>query len=342
MSYPCEGAFGIQGPLYKQVYADDNLTNAWRHVRTGTELAGVDGVTVAQFQSRLFANLKSLQEDLRRRRYMPQPVKRLSMPKSDGASRALGILAVRDRIVQRSVLLVIDPILDAKFEECSHGYRKGRSVQSAMSQVARLVNLGYSWVVDFDIASCFDSINTSRLYQMIKSHVRDDEIQRLISAWLDVETATVIRSGWLRQPKKRGILQGGILSPLFANTYLDRFDKAALRQGLKLVRFADDGIICCRSQGEAEAALKMVCKLLAKLDLTVNPRKTAIQHVDKGFEYLGEKLFLRHRGDHSETLVMQPVKKTESNADAKPVRQLLPAPQDRQNQEEDEVWERSI
>jgi RNA-directed DNA polymerase len=125
--------FGLgQRKLYQQVYADDTLTEAWRKVRTGTELAGVDGVTVAQFQARLFTNLKTLQTDLKHQRYVTQPVKRFALPKADGTKRPIGILTVPDRIAQRAVLLVITPIFEAVFEECSHGFRKERSVATAL------------------------------------------------------------------------------------------------------------------------------------------------------------------------------------------------------------------
>ena len=230
-----------QGSLYKQLYSDDTLTEAWRKVRVGTEMAGVDGVTVSQFQARLFANLKALQTDLRKRRFSPQPVKRLSIPKADGGQRPLGILTVRDRIVQRAALIVVEPLFEAGFEACSHGFRKGRSVQTALTQLSQLINLGYGWMVDFDIASCFDTINTRRLFGFIKDRVGDREIRRLMRAWLDVEAAAIPRLGLRRKRQTVGILQGGILSPLFANVYLDRFDKAMLKRGAKLVRYADEG-----------------------------------------------------------------------------------------------------
>jgi RNA-directed DNA polymerase len=286
--------------LYKQVYADDTLTEAWRHVRTGTDQTGVDGVTVVQFQARLFANLKTLQTTLRQRRYHPQPVKRLSIPKPDGTMRPLGILTVGDRIVQRAVFLTIEPLFDAGFEECSHGFRKGRSIHTALDQVVRLINHGYGWVVDLDIASCFDRINTGLLFTCIKDQLKDAELRRIIWAWLEAETVAVERQGLLRKREARGLLQGGILSPLFANVYLDRFDKMALKQGLKLVRYADDCLFCCRSQAEAEATLGAAHKFLARLDLEVNPRKTAIYHAEKGLYYLGERLMLKKRGPYEE------------------------------------------
>jgi RNA-directed DNA polymerase len=204
--------------LYKQVYADDTLTEAWRHVRTGTDQAGVDGVTVVQFQARLFANLQALQTTLMQQRYYPQPVKRISIPKADGTRRPLGILSVTDRIVQRAVFLTIEPFFDAGF-----------SVHTALDQVVRLINLGYGWLVDLDIADCFDRINTRLLFTFIKDTLKDAELRRIIWAWLEAETVAVERQGLLRKQAARGLLQGGILSPLFANVYLDRFDKMVLK-----------------------------------------------------------------------------------------------------------------
>src|SRR5215471_7033279 len=121
-------------------------------------------------------------------------------------------------------------------------------------------------------------------------------------------------------------LQGGILSPLFANIYLDRFDKAALQRGLKLVRYADDGVVCCRSQQEAQTTLKIIEKLLAKLDLAINPRKTAIQHVEKGFEYLGERFLLKHRGHGEEVVELRPVKSVTPRSTVPLQRRLHSAP----------------
>ncbi len=293
--------FGIgASQLYQQVYSDTTLTEAWRRVRVGTDQAGVDGVTVVQFQARLFANLKALQSLLQQRRYHPQAVKRLSIPKPDGTRRPLGILTVADRIVQRAVSLTIEPLFDAGFEACSHGFRKRRSVHTALDQVVRLINQGYGWVVDLDIAQCFDRINTVLLFTFIKEQLKDAELRRIVWACLEAETVAVERQGRWRSPEARGLLQGGILSPLFANVYLDRFDKMALKQGLKHVRYADDCLFCCRSQAEAEAALGQARTFLARLDLEINPRKTTIYHAEKGLYYLGERLLLKKRGPYEE------------------------------------------
>lgn len=286
--------------LYPQVYADDTLTEAWRHVRTGTDQPGVDGVTVTQFQGRLFQNLKAVQITLMQRRYQPQPVKRIAITKADGTRRPLGILTVTDRIVQRAVSLVIEPLFDATFAECSHGFRKGRSVHTALDQVVRLINQGYGWVVDLDIANCFERINTTLLFTYIKDTLKDAELQRIIQSWLKEETVTIERRGLRRQPAACGLLQGGVLSPLFANVFLDRLDKMAIKHGLKHVRYADDCLFCCQSKAEAEATLVQVEKYLARLDLQVNPRKTVIYHAEKGLHYLGERLLLKKRGPYEE------------------------------------------
>jgi len=284
------------GKLYRQLYSDKNLTEAWRKVRVNSDAPGVDGMTVQQFGARLFLNLKALQRDLEKQRYYPQPIKRIYISKSDGTRRPLGILTVRDRIVQRALLQVIEPVFEDRFEECSYGFRKGRSVQMAIDQVARLANQGHRWVADLDIASFFENINTKRLYGFIKAKIRERELRRIISAYLELEIVKVEKGGALRKEESRGVLQGGILSPLFANIYMDRFDKLALKQSLKLVRYADDILILCRSKPEAEKALKTARKILKKLGLELNPKKTQIGHLEKQMRFLGENLFLKKFG----------------------------------------------
>ena len=288
--------------LYRQVYSDENLTEAWHKVKSNSDAAGVDGVTVAQFQRYLFSNLKALQRDLQKRSYRPQPVKRIHISKPDGSKRPLGILTVRDRIVQRAVLNVIEPLFEADFEATSYAFRPGRSVEMALEEVARLVNQGYSWVVDLDIEDFFESINLERLYSFIAKKVKDRELRRIIRRWLEVETVSIEKNGLFRKERSRGLLQGGVISPLFANIYLDRFDKQARKKGLKVVRYADDILILCRTEREARKGLKIARKLLAKLDLELNPQKTRILHVEQGLRFLGETL-LPKKGEAGEHLV---------------------------------------
>lgn len=300
------------GKLYRQLHSDENLTEAWRKVRSNSDAPGVDRVTVSQFGARLFLYLKTLQQELKKRRYWPQPVKRIYVRKSDSSRRPVGILTVRDRVVQRALLQIIGPVFEDGFEECNYAFRQGRSIQHAIDHVTRLVNQGLGWVVDLDISSFFENINTRLLYGFIKEKIKEGELRRLIKAYLDLETAKVERKGLLRKQESRGILQGGILSPLFANVYLDKFDKMALSQGLKLVRYADDILIFCKTKSEAERALRLAQKMLKKLDLEINPRKTQIGHMAKGMRFLGEDLLLKRFG-HRERLVVRRRKELEQS-----------------------------
>jgi len=296
--------FHFQGTLYKQVWSDENLTEAWKKVRSNSHVAGVDEITLSAFERNLFANLKVIQESLKVRTYHPQPVKRFHVRKADGNKRPLGILTVQDRIVQRAVLHVIQPIFDEGFEEWSYAFRPSRSVQMAIDHVLRFVNQGSPWIVDLDLLSFFESINLKRLFTLICARLKDRDLRRLIHAWLDIETFTVERRGLFRRPLARGILQGGVLSPLLANIYLDPFDKMALDRGLKVVRYGDDIVILCNTRLQANRHLKRARTMLAKLDLELNPRKTQIVHVEKGMTYLGERLFLKRYGDEERVVTV--------------------------------------
>ncbi len=290
--------------LYAAVYTDENLDEAWHHVRRGSEAAGVDGVTLSQFQRRIFTNLKALQRELAERRYHPQPVKRLLVPKEDGRARPIGVLTVRDRVAQRAVLQVIEPLFEASFEDHSFGYRPGRSAQMALECVERGLREGRPWIVHLDIREFFDSVDIDRLYALLRRRIRDRELLRLIRLWLEAQTLTVETPrgrGWLRRlylrprprPRRRGLLQGGILSPLLANVYLDAFDKQALQHGLRPVRYADDILLLCPSRAEAQRALREARKLLERLGLALHPEKTEIVHAREGFKFLGRTLLLQ-------------------------------------------------
>jgi len=318
--------------LYRRVYSDENLTEAWHkvRVRSNSDTAGVDGVTISQFQRYLFSNLKTLQRDLRRRRYRPQPVKRIYISKPDGSKRPLGILTVRDRIVQRAVLNVIEPLFEADFVETSYGFRPGRSVEMALEQVARLAEQGHEWVVDLDIEDFFESINLKKLYALIAKKVKDRELRRIIRSWLEAETVTVQRNGLLKREEARGLLQGGVISPLLANVYLDRFDKLAHGKGLKVVRYADDILILCRTERQARRALKLARKLLAKLDLKLNPHKTQIVHLERGLSFLGETLLLEP-GARGHRRLMRLVEQAEAEIDQ------LQEQESREQQKEQEI-----
>ncbi len=281
-----------QNKLYHKVHSDENLTEAWHHVRRGSEAAGVDGITLAHFQRRLFSGMKELQQELSERRLVPQSIKRFSIPKSGGNQRPVGILTVRDRIVQRAVLQVIEPLFEADFEDCSFGYRRERSAQMAVERLQQLTKRGLVWVVHVDIQSFFDRINVSRLEALAFKKITNRELRRLIRGWLTEQTLTVERGGLFRRPRRRGILQGGILSPLFANIYLHQFDRMALLHGLKLIRYADDILILCRTKRAARKTYRAAQQFLRELDLELHPVKTEIVNVTEGMRFLGQRILL--------------------------------------------------
>lgn len=274
--------------LFPRVYAWETLLTAWDRVEENEGAPGVDGVTLDEFELRLEDHLQTLQRDLRDRLYQPQPLLRAWMPKPTGGRRPLAIPTVRDRVAQSASALVITPILEREFEAASFGFRRGRSVPHAVAQVRRYYEEGYRWVVDADIDSFFDEVDHACLLARLKESVPAPDLLQLVQAWL---TAPVQDGIQLAHPT-RGLPQGAPISPVLANLYLDRFDEALLKRGLRLVRFADDFLILCKERPKAEAALQLTEALLADLHLALDPEKTRITHFDQGFRYLGH-LFVR-------------------------------------------------
>lgn len=278
-------------PLYAQLCSDENLQRAWRAVRRQSEAPGLDGMTAATFEARSFVLLKKLQEDLRRCKYQPQPVKRIFMKREVGPPRPLGIPTFLDRIVMRALVQVLIPIFEPHFDDCSHAYRTGRSVQSALAQARDYARDGRLWVIKIDLRDCFGNVPHRPLLRCVCRRVKDSVVRKLLKRFLAVEVITQSRSG-LRQTTKsnRGVLQGSPLSPLLANIYLDIFDQEMRRRDLRFVRYGDDIAIFSATQPEAEAALAAAARVLEKMHLPINREKTKLHHVVKGFPYLGEWL----------------------------------------------------
>lgn len=273
--------------LYRSIYSDENLTEAWHWVKTkNSGTAGIDEVTLVQFQRYLFQKLKSLQQDLQERRYRPQSARLTYIRKDGGDRRPIGILTVRDRIAQRAVLNVIGPLFEAEFDNSSYGFRPGRSVQMALEHLSELVNQGYLWAVKLDIQQCFENIDLRRLQRVIARTIKDRRLRKLIRLWLTIGS---VSRGHVEEQRARakGLLQGSPMSPLLANVYLDQFDKKARRKQLCIVRYADDVVILCHTQAETKRALKQATAILASLGLALNPHKTYILHVGKGLSFLG-------------------------------------------------------
>jgi len=276
--------------LIDKVYLPANLLAAWEHVRENAGAAGVDGVTLKQFRENLPERLSQLHDDLRHKTYRPQPVRRVYIPKSGGGKRPLGIPTVRDRIVQQAMLQVLSPIFEAKFSKRSHGFRPGRGCETALGVVEQAIRHGYSWVVDADIRSFFDTVAHTGLVDAVSEEVADGSVLRLIRQIL---TAGVVQPGASDvEPTELGTPQGGPLSPLLANIYLHRLDLQMEKAGYGLVRYADDFVIFARSEDEAREALLLASQVLeGELGLTLHPEKTRTVSVDAGFEFLGFHYF---------------------------------------------------
>ena len=281
---------GVKGgkwfSLMDKVFAPKTLAVAWTKVRANKGAAGVDGQSIERFAAKADVYLSELSAALRDGTYSPQAVKRVDIPKGDGRTRPLGIPTVKDRIVQQAVRLVIEPIFEHGFSEGSYGFRPRRGCHDALREVDRLIKDGYTHVVDADLASYFDTIPHDRLVARIEMKIIDGKVLDLIRGWL---TADILK-GLERWTPTQGSPQGAVISPLLANIYLDPLDKAVAERGYRMVRYADDFVILCRSREEADAALVEVRAWVNENGLTLHPEKTHVGDCripGQGFEFLG-------------------------------------------------------
>jgi RNA-directed DNA polymerase len=277
--------------LYDKVFALPNLEAAWEKVRANDGAPGIDGVSVARLGRETPERLQNLSTDLRNKTYRPAPVRRVFIPKSGGGQRPLGIPCVRDRIVQQALLQVLEPIFEAKFSRLSHGFRPDRGCATALSVVDRAVRHGYSWVVDADLATFFDTVDHRLLLDAVNEEIADGSVLNLI--------AKILKAGIAHpqiadvEPTELGTPQGGPLSPLLANVYLHRFDTAMAEAGSGLVRYADDFVIFAKSEEAATSALTLARQVLeGELKLRLHLEKTRVVSVQAGFEFLGFHYFI--------------------------------------------------
>lgn len=280
------------GPL-RQVkpeilFSLDTLRRAWLKVRAVGGGPGVDGVTIERFEANLEANLAALRADLLKRRYKPQPVKRLLAPKPGGGLRPLALWALRDKVAQRVIYDCIEPYFERHFLRCSFGFRPNLGVANAVKAIVAHRDANRRWVADVDIKDCFDSLDRSLLLQLVGQQVKDQFILSLIGLWLNARIFNELNGTAARA----GVAQGAILSPLLANIYLHQVDLGLTRQRHYLIRYADDVLICCQYKQEAERALRDTAAALKQVKLELNPRKSRVVHFDQGFKFLGV-FFLR-------------------------------------------------
>ena len=283
-------ANGVKGgkwfSLMDKVFAPATLALAWTKVQANKGAAGVDGQSVKRFAAKADVYLSELSTALREDTYRPQAVKRVEIPKGDGRLRPLGIPAVKDRIVQQAVRLVIEPIFEHEFADTSYGFRAGRGCHDALREVDRLIKAGYTHVVDADLQAYFDSIPHEALMARIEERISDGRVLGLIRGWL---TADILK-GLERWTPTQGSPQGAVVSPLLANIYLDPLDKLLAAHGHHMVRYADDFVILCRTREEAMAALVLVRVWTSEVALTLHPAKTHVGDCrlsGQGFEFLG-------------------------------------------------------
>jgi len=283
--------------LYDKIYREDILAHAYERVKANKGAPGVDGQSIEVIESQgLEEWLTGIRKDLRSKTYRPQPVRRVMIPKPGGGERPLGIPTIRDRVVQTAAKLVIEPIFEADLEPNAYGYRPKRSAKDAIQRVHRLLCQGYTDVVDADLSRYFDTIPHRELMQSVARRIVDRDVLRLIKMWLKVPVEERDDKGNRRMTGGRknncGTPQGGVISPLLANVYMNRFLKywRITKQGKTLdadvITYADDFVIL--SRGHAGQALDWTRRAMMRLGLSLNEAKTGIKQARRErFDFLG-------------------------------------------------------
>ena len=269
--------------LMEQILSKDNLNAAYLQVVRNKGAAGVDGMTVEELGAYLSENGENIRKQLRTRKYKPQPVRRVEIPKPDGGTRNLGVPTVVDRFVQQAVAQVLTPIFEEQFHDHSYGFRPNRCAQQAVLKALEMMNDGHSWIVDIDLAKFFDTVDHDKLMTIFGRTIKDGDVISVVRKFLvsgvmidDEYEDTIV-----------GTPQGSNISPLLANIMLNELDKELEARGLDFVRYADDLIIMVGSKQAAERVMKSVTRFIEeKLGLKVNAEKSKVDK-PKGIKYLG-------------------------------------------------------
>jgi RNA-directed DNA polymerase len=321
--------------LYDKVHREDILAHAFRLARSNGGAPGVDGVRFEDIEAAgLEEWLAGLREQLRTETYRPQPVRRVMIPKPGGGERPLGIPTIRDRVAQTAAKLVLEPIFEAELSNSAFGYRVGRNAQDAVREVHRALCDGYTDVVDADLSKYFDTIPHDQLMRSVARRVSDGKMLRLIKAWLKTPVEETDERGNRRMTggkgSRMGTPQGGVISPLLANIYMNRFLRVFVERGkdrefaARLVNYADDFVIL--SRGRAKEALEWTRRVMAAIGLSLNETKTCVRNGRREhFDFLGYTFGPeRHRKDGRWYLGAQPSKKAVRRLKEKVRAQLRP------------------
>lgn len=276
--------------LYDKIYRPDILWEAWQRVKRNKGSGGVDGQTieniVEEYGEKRFMN--ELYLELKENRYHPKPVLRTYIPKDNGKKRPLGIPTIKDRVAQMATKMVIEPIFEADFQDCSYGFRPKRNAHQAMGKI-RIASKKSYWVVDVDIQGYFDNINQEKLMKLLEQRISDRRVLKLIRKWLG---AGIMEEGKIKNPIT-GTPQGGVISPLLANIYLNVMDKLwekNFKHLGELVRYADDFVILSKTKQQALESIKVIQAIVGKLDLTISKEKSRLVNIwddTDGFDFLG-------------------------------------------------------
>lgn len=277
--------------LLERILSRENMAWAWKRVSANKGAPGVDGITIEQFPDHTRPRWKAIRESLTTGRYLPAPARRVEIPKPTGGTRPLGIPTVLDRLIQQAIAQVLTPIFDPGFSASSFGFRPGRSAHDAVRQVREYIRQGYRMAVEIDLAKFFDTVDHDLLMHFVSRKVHDKQVLRLIGKYL---RAGVMVKGRLQQTR-RGVPQGGPLSPLLANILLDHLDKELESRGHRFARYADDFVILVKSRRAGERVMQSVSRfLMHKLKLTVNEAKSAVAPTDRisflGFVFKGARI----------------------------------------------------
>ena len=293
-----EGAKGNKWfSLIDKINREDTLEKAWEKVRDNAGACGVDRITVEHFAKDSARRLLAVKEQIKQGSYQPQGIKRVRIPKPGSTeTRPLGIPVVRDRVVQTALKMGIEPIFERQFAEQSYGFRPGRSCKDALRRVEELLQSGHYHVVDIDIRGYFDAIPHGRLMERVKEHIADGRVLALIEAFLKQQVMEEMES-W---ENESGTPQGGVISPLLANIYLNPLDWLMAESGLEMVRYADDIVVLCRTEEKSQEAMKQIGGWMEQAGLELHPEKTRRIDMNKlgnHFDFLGYRFWRGKKGN---------------------------------------------